>query len=72
MHVHSNQSAGLISVAHFALTLGISEATVRSWILYRRIEFVRVGRRVLIRPETLEKLIQAGTIPAERGRDLVA
>jgi excisionase family DNA binding protein len=70
MRLHSSYSVGLLSVSGVADRLGISQATVRSWILYRRIEVVKVGRRVLIRPETLEKLIQAGTIPAERGREL--
>lgn len=70
MSAHRNQSSGLLSVDSVAESLGISQATVRSWILYRRIDFVRVGRRVLIKPETLERLIQAGSIPAERGREL--
>jgi hypothetical protein len=38
--------------------------------LYRRIEIVKVGRRVLIKPETLEKLIAVGTVPVEKGRAL--
>jgi excisionase family DNA binding protein len=71
MRIQSKFSAGLRSVSEVAAELGISEATVRSWILYRRIDVVKVGRRVLIKPETLERLIQAGTIPAEKGRELV-
>lgn len=71
MNAQSNGPVGLMSVSGVAERLGISEATVRSWILYRRIEVIKVGRRVLIRPETLDDLIRAGTIPAHRGRRLV-
>lgn len=71
MYPTSQSSPTLLSVACVAAVLGMSEATVRSWILYRRIEFVRVGRRVLVRRETLDKLIQNSTVPAEKGRGLV-
>jgi excisionase family DNA binding protein len=61
---------GMLSVAEGASLLGVKEATLRSWILYRRIEFVKIGGRVLIRSKTLEDLIARGTIPASRGREL--
>jgi excisionase family DNA binding protein len=54
-----------------AEALGISQATIRSWILNRRLGVVRIGRRVLIKPETLEALIARGTVPPLKGRELV-
>jgi excisionase family DNA binding protein len=63
-------SSGLLSVPRTAEVLGIKEATLRSWILCRRIEVIRIGRRVLFRPDTIEALIARGTVPADRDREL--
>lgn len=46
--------------------LGLSEAAVRAWLLHRRIDSVRVGRAVRIRRSVLERVIEAGTVPADR------
>ncbi len=37
---------------------GIGENTLRRWIKEGRVPAVRLGRRILIRQESLEKLIQ--------------
>jgi excisionase family DNA binding protein len=61
----------LLSVPETAAALRVKDATVRSWILYRRIEVVRIGGRVFIKPETVQALITKGTVPALKGRELV-
>jgi excisionase family DNA binding protein len=70
-NVQKSYDLGFLSVSAAAEALGISEATIRAWILYRRLEVVRIGRRVLIKSETLEALIARGTVPALKGRELV-
>ena len=70
MNIDSKPSRRFLSVPVAAESLGISQATIRSWILYGRLEVVRIGRRVLIKPETREALIARGTVPRLKGREL--
>jgi hypothetical protein len=37
---------------------------VRQKVWRREIEFVRIGRAIRFKPETAEKMIDAGTVPA--------
>jgi excisionase family DNA binding protein len=53
---------GVKSAAHL---LGISAKTLRDWIQYRRIDYVKVGTRVMIRPETIRKFVTENTRRAE-------
>lgn len=55
---------GLLSVKQAATMLGISPKTVRDHVLHRRIEFVKIGGRVLFRPEKIMELIERCTVPA--------
>jgi len=57
---------GLLTVEQFAEAVGLKPATVRQKIWRREIEFVRIGRAVRFRPETAEKLIEAGTVLARQ------
>jgi excisionase family DNA binding protein len=57
-----------LSVAQTAAELNFAEATIRSWILYRRIEYVKIGRRVFIPQKSIDDLIEAGTTPVSRLR----
>jgi excisionase family DNA binding protein len=41
--------------------LGISVKTLRDWILARRIDYVKVGARVMIRPETIRRFVIGNT-----------
>jgi len=60
----------LLSIASAASRLGLAPITVRQWAARRRISRVKLGRRTLIPVSEIERLIEAGTIPAlpERGR----
>ena len=57
----------LFSVNEAAQILGLSPATVRRWVFDRRLEVVKLGRRVLLKRQILDRLIQSGTRPALNG-----
>ena len=59
---------GLLTVEQFAEAVGLRPATVRQKIWRRELEFVRIGRAIRFKPETAEKLIDAGTVPARERR----
>lgn len=57
----------LLGVREVARQLDLSESTIRSWVLKRRIQFVRLGRAVRIPSSVVEQLIQSGTVaPSKR------
>jgi len=56
----------LMSVSETAHLIGVKPSTLRAWILARKIHFVRVGRRVMIPRETINKICAEGL--ASRGR----
>src|SRR5437899_9569354 len=51
----------LLDVARAAHFLGISVKTLRDWIQARRIDYVKVGARVMIRPETIRQFVTSNT-----------
>jgi excisionase family DNA binding protein len=55
----------LLNVEQFAEALGWSPATVRMKVWKREVEFVRMGRSIRFRPETVHRLIEENTIPAQ-------
>lgn len=54
-----------LTVPETAARLGISEKTVWSWVYARRLPVTRFGRCVRIPEDSLEKMIEAATIPAK-------
>jgi len=60
-----NTEAVLLSVPEVAERLAIKESTVRAWLLLRRLEYVRVGKRsVRIPLSEVTRIIAEGTVPA--------
>lgn len=57
----------LMGIDEGARYLGLQPSTLRRWIYERRFPVVKLGRRVLIRPEVLDELIKRGERPARRG-----
>ena len=51
----------LLDVTRAARLLGISVKTLRDWIQGRRIDYVKVGTRVIIRPETIRQFVSSNT-----------
>ena len=54
----------LIGIAEGATRLGISKFTLRSWIRQGVVPHVRLGRRVLLAPIDIEKLIASNRVEA--------
>ena len=52
-----------------AAELGLRDSTLRAWVLYGRIGFVRVGRKAIrFHPDEIQRVIAAGTVPARDGK----
>jgi excisionase family DNA binding protein len=61
-------TSDLLSVEESAAFVKLKPSTLRDWILRRRIPFVKLGRRVFLRRQDLESLIERSVVPATRGR----
>ena len=53
----------LLSVPQAAKILGISQCTLRNWIRRKKIARVKVGGRVMFRPDTIREFIAYNTRP---------
>jgi excisionase family DNA binding protein len=58
----------LLNIEEFAAAVGWKPATVRQKVWRREIDFVRMGRSIRFKPETVQKLIERGTVPARERR----
>lgn len=58
----------LLNTEEFAAALGLSPKTVRQWTWTRKVPFVRVGRSIRFRPETVTEIIDRGAVPALESR----
>jgi excisionase family DNA binding protein len=61
--------ANLLNVEEFAAAMGWKPSTVYQKVWRREVEFVRIGRSIRFKPETADRLIEAGTMPALEGQD---
>ena len=61
-------SAGLLTVPETANYLRLKVSTIRSWILKRRIPFVKLGGRVFVRKADAQDLIDRSLVPAKVGQ----
>jgi excisionase family DNA binding protein len=59
---------GLITVSEVAYALGLKESTIRQMVWERRISYIKVGRCVRFKPETISKVIAAGEVPQRPDR----
>jgi excisionase family DNA binding protein len=57
----------MLTVAEAAVQLGLTQSTVRAWILRRRMRYVKLGRAVRIPKEEVVRLIKENTVPVRRG-----
>ena len=57
-------SCKLLTVAETSEALRIKPATVRAWVLRRKINSYRVGRAVRIGAEEIEQVLRNGLRPA--------
>ena len=56
------------TVSEAAQELNLKPSTMRAWIAQRRIGHVRLGRAVRIPAAEIQRLLEAGYVPAERSR----
>lgn len=55
----------LLSVREAAKALGLTESGLRQWVLFKQIEYVRIGRLIRFRREAIEDLIRQNIVPAK-------
>ena len=60
----------LLDVNSAAKRLGVSRFTIRAWLRQRRLLYVKLGRRVLVPEDAINRFIEANTVRAraEDGR----
>jgi excisionase family DNA binding protein len=58
------QTTNLLSVDEAAARLGVSKYTLRGWLFQRRLPHVKLGRRVLVDPNDLDRFIETSRIEA--------
>ena len=56
----------LLTIPEASERLGLKPSTVRFWIYTRKIDHVKVGRAVRLREDTIQDLVERGTVPALR------
>lgn len=54
----------LLTIHEASEVLRLKPSTVRSWLLKRRVPFIKLGSRVFLRMADLQALIEAGLKPA--------
>jgi excisionase family DNA binding protein len=59
----------LKSLSQAADELGITVNTLRAWIYRRNIPYIKIGRCVRVSDQTIEQIIDHGTMPAREERD---
>jgi excisionase family DNA binding protein len=62
-------AARLRTLPEAAERLGLSVKCLRGWVWRRSIPYVKVGRAVRISDQTIQSIIERGTVPALEGRD---
>ena len=59
----------LLDLREAAKELGLSIYTLRSWTSQRKIPFVRLGRRILMRRQDLEDFVTASLVLPRKMRE---
>jgi excisionase family DNA binding protein len=60
--------AQLLTVKQAADTLGLKVATIRAWLLRRKLPRVNCGRAVRIPADAITQFIERNTVPAKEER----
>jgi excisionase family DNA binding protein len=63
-----SNTAKLRTLPEAAERLGLSVKCLRGWVWRRSITYVKVGRAVRISDETIQRIIDCGTMPALEDR----
>jgi excisionase family DNA binding protein len=65
----SQHKSKLNTLPQAAERLGVTVNCLRGWIYRRAVAYVKVGRAVRISDETIQRIIDRGTVPALEVRD---
>ena len=65
------QKTELLTVDEASDFLRLKPSTVRSWLLKRRLPFIKLGSRVFLRASDLQSFIESGLRPAHGKGGLV-
>jgi len=57
-----------LTVRQVAEHLALKEATIRAWILRRKLPYVRCGRSIRVSDQVIEEFISRNTVPAKEER----
>jgi len=57
----------LLSLEEAAKQLHLSIHTLRAWKIQKRFPIVKLGRRILVKQEVIESLVEENIIKAEKG-----
>ncbi len=60
------QQLDLLTISEAGTLLRLKDSTVRSWILKRRIPFIKLGGRVFLRIQDCLELVEASRVPAKQ------
>jgi excisionase family DNA binding protein len=63
--IQDHPEAELLTVSEASAILRLKVSTVRSWLLKRRVPFVKLGGRVFLQRSDCLALIEASRIPAQ-------
>ena len=58
----------LLDVKEAAARLRLKPTTIRAWILKRKIQYAKIGGRVVIRAADVDALIEASLVPPNRAQ----
>jgi excisionase family DNA binding protein len=65
----TDSTGGLLRLPEAARRLGLKPATLRSWVMRRRVRFVRLSARAIrFRAEDIERIISDCEVPAREER----
>ena len=60
-------TAGLLDVEEAAAFCHVKPCTMRSWVLHKKLTYVKLGRRVFLRHSDLVDMIDRSVVPAAQG-----
>jgi excisionase family DNA binding protein len=58
----STKAKKLLSIKTVAELYDVKPQTIYYWLRYKKFDYVRIGRRVLVAPEVLEKFFLENTV----------
>ena len=62
------QSEQLLRIPEVAAQLTLRPVTIRSWLVRRKLSFVRVGRSIRIPRSEVERILSEGMVPRREPR----